>query len=108
MASETDIPGSWVFGFWARFSVVNHNLSRPESLTVLNAWYSSVCLHAPHTQCFMQCSVYNDASLVLGCVCVLTLWEALSAFFQSEVILGFLFSLQGASFGLRLAAGMKK
>lgn len=60
-----------VVGCWARSSVVNHNLSRPESLMVPSAWYSSVCLHALHTQCFMQCSVYNDASLVLGCMCVL-------------------------------------
>lgn len=42
-----------VFGRWARPSVVNRNLSRPESLTVPGAWYSSVCLRASRTQSFM-------------------------------------------------------
>lgn len=42
-----------VFGRWARPSVVNRNLSRPKSLTVPGAWYSSVCLCASRTQSFM-------------------------------------------------------
>ncbi len=48
---------------------------------------------------FMQCSVYNDASLVLGCVCVISLWEPLCAFFQSEAILAFLYFFKGLILG---------
>lgn len=81
-----------VVGCWVRPSVVGHNLFQPESCMVLSGWYSSVCPHVPHTQCFMQCSVYNDASLVLGCVCV-------CAFFQSEVILAFLYFFKGLVLG---------
>lgn len=75
---------------------------------MLSACYSLVCLPAPHTQCFMQCSVYNDASLVFVMrVCYILVGTTL-CIFPVQGHFGLSLLLQGATFELRLAVGMRE